>query len=285
MAIVFNEKQKVFYLHSKNSSYIFGILKNKVLVHLHWGNKINDIGDVERMLWKGGVTLSATDIRLDGEYSTDKLMTEYPTYGNTDLRSPAFHAKYENGSRTTQLDYIGYKITKGKPALQGLPAVYAENDSEADTLEVELKDDLTGMSVFLSYTVFNEIDAIIRSTRVVNNGSENITLSRVLSASVDFEDNEFDMLHLRGAWTRERHVQRIPLLHGTQTVDSKRGASSAQHNPFVALLRKDATEDKGEVYGMNFVYSGNFIAGAEVDQFFTTRMFMGINPFDFGWNL
>ncbi|MBQ8903222.1 MAG: alpha-galactosidase, partial [Oscillospiraceae bacterium] len=269
----------------KNSSYIFGILKNKVLVHLHWGNKINDIGDVERMLWKGGVTLSATDIRLDGEYSTDKLMTEYPTYGNTDLRSPAFHAKYENGSRTTQLDYIGYKITKGKPALQGLPAVYAENDSEADTLEVELKDDLTGMSVFLSYTVFNEIDAIIRSTRVVNNGSENITLSRVLSASVDFEDNEFDMLHLRGAWTRERHVQRIPLLHGTQTVDSKRGASSAQHNPFVALLRKDATEDKGEVYGMNFVYSGNFIAGAEVDQFFTTRMFMGINPFDFGWNL
>ena len=68
-------------------------------------------------------------------------------------------------------------------------------------------------------------------------------------------------------------------------MESTRGASSHQHNPFIALLRKDTTEDNGEVYGFNFVYSGNFLAQAEVDQFNNTRVTMGINPFDFSWKL
>ena len=285
MSIIFNEKQKVFYLHSKKSSYIFGILKDKVLVHLHWGNRMTDVGDFTDMLWNGAAAHSAINRNLDNEYSTDKLMQEYPTYGNTDLRSPAFHAKYENGSRVSQFEYKTHKITKGKPQIKDLPATYVENDSEADTLEIELFDELTKVSVFLTYTVFNDIDAISRSVKIVNNGTENVTLSRVLSACVDFPDDEFDFLHLHGSWSRERSVQRVPLMNGTQTVDSKRGSSSSQHNPFIALMRKDATEDKGEVYGMSFVYSGNFLAGAEVDQFFNTRMFMGLNPFDFSWKL
>ena len=68
-------------------------------------------------------------------------------------------------------------------------------------------------------------------------------------------------------------------------VESRRGASSHQNNPFVALARPDTTESSGEVYGMNLVYSGSFIAQIEVTPYDTTRLQMGLNPIDFTWNL
>ncbi|OUC50151.1 hypothetical protein B7939_13515, partial [Eggerthia catenaformis] len=83
----------------------------------------------------------------------------------------------------------------------------------------------------------------------------------------------------------ERAVERRPLVTGVQSVESRRGASSHQQNPFIALLRKNVDEDHGEVYAFNLVYSGNFLAQIEVDQFQTARVSMGINPFDFTWLL
>lgn len=41
----------------------------------------------------------------------------------------------------------------------------------------------------------------------------------------------------------------------------------------------------GEVYAMHFVYSGNFMAQAEVTEFDTVRMVMGIHPEGFSWKL
>ena len=39
------------------------------------------------------------------------------------------------------------------------------------------------------------------------------------------------------------------------------------------------------MYGMHFVYSGNFIGQAELTQFDTVRMVMGIHQEEFCWNL
>ena len=83
----------------------------------------------------------------------------------------------------------------------------------------------------------------------------------------------------------DRAVERCRLHHGKQLVDSCRGESSHQNNPFVALCDNNADEDKGEVFGFNFVYSGNFYAQAEVTQHKKTRFLMGINPLDFEWLL
>lgn len=66
---------------------------------------------------------------------------------------------------------------------------------------------------------------------------------------------------------------------------SKRGSSSHNHNPFVALKAHGATEENGEVYGVNLIYSGNFSIEAEVDCLNATRLLAGINPTDFTWRL
>src|SRR5699024_10804683 len=70
-----------------------------------------------------------------------------------------------------------------------------------------------------------------------------------------------------------------------QAVYSLRGCSSHNYNPFLALKREETTEGNGEVYGFSLVYSGNFLAQADVDTYDTTRVTMGIHPDTFSWNL
>ncbi len=281
--IIFDEQSKVFHLKTKNTSYAFGFLHGKFLVHLYWGKRINsDINEYDTFINTDRAmrTLSAWDYN-DWRISRDILPMEYSTFGNTDLRTPAFHAQYKDGSRITELTYDSHKIYAGKPALEGLPATYVENDNEADTLELTLKDELTGVKIILSYSVFYELDAITRSVKIINGGSDTVNLLGVLSAVVDFNSKEYDFIHLPGHWARERHPERKPLFTGKQIVDSARGSSSAHHNPFFALCDKNADEHSGNAYGFNLVYSGNFTAGVDVDPFDTARAFIGINPFDF----
>ena len=73
--------------------------------------------------------------------------------------------------------------------------------------------------------------------------------------------------------------------HGVQSVMSRRGASSHQYNPFTALCAKNATERDGDVYGFNFVYSGNFLSETEVDQTGFTRVSLGLGSENFNWLL
>ncbi|MGB3721144.1 MAG: alpha-galactosidase, partial [Hyphomicrobiaceae bacterium] len=185
----------------------------------------------------------------------------------------------------SELVYDSHRIVPGKPKLPGLPATYVERDDEAETLEITMKDPASGLAVVLSYTVFEKWNAIARSARLINNGSTAIEVQRALSMSVDFAHDRYDLLQLSGAWARERYVHRRPLVPGLQAVESRRGSSSHVQNPFVALLERGADEDHGGVYGVSLVYSGNFTAGVEVDQFHSPRLFIGINPFDFGWRL
>ena len=51
--------------------------------------------------------------------------------------------------------------------------------------------------------------------------------------------------------------------------------------PLIALCDKNATENHGNVYGFNLVYSGNFTAGAEKNTYNGTRAYIGINPTNF----
>lgn len=283
MAIKF--ENNIFNLQTKNTSYIIGIYEKKLL-HLYYGKKICEYYPelTENMPVHMGGAFSGSDI--EGTYSsTDVLPMEYPCYGSADLRTPAFHAEYENGSAVTVLEYAGYEIFKGKKPLSGLPATYVEDDSEAETLEITLRDALTGIEAVLSYTVFNDFDAIAKSVRIKNGGSGRVNLKSVISSTAYLFDKEFDFVHLQGSWARERHIQKVPLANGSFSVDSKRVSSSHHHSPFMALSRRETTESQGEVFGFSLVYSGNFIAQAEANAYDTVRLNMGINPFGFNWLL
>ncbi len=284
--ISFNEKSKVFNLKTDNTSYIFSILCDRYLVHHHYGKRIDDDQNIESLIRQfEPAAFASEEMGIDMRLHTDVLEQEYSFYGSCDLRTPAFHAKYADGTFVTKAFYRSHKIYNGKKALKGLPATYVECDDEAQTLEIELYDELKDMSIFLVYSVFEKYDAITRSVRVENHSNENIDLHSVLSFSIDFPQNDYDFVHLYGAWARERTIERRPLIHGNINIDSKRGASGHYHNPFFAICDRNSDEYVGNVYGFSLVYSGNFIAGVECDTTNLARVYMGLNPFNFKWTL
>ncbi|MGL5314764.1 MAG: alpha-galactosidase [Peptostreptococcaceae bacterium] len=284
MSIVYNSSSKTFNLSTKNTSYVIKVLDTNHLVHLYWGKKIKSTNIdylIRRRDW--GSFLANTD-NID-QFMLEATSQEYPGYGCTDLRSPAVELQFEDGTSATDFRYESHRIYKGKEQIKGLPATYIESESEATTLEITLIDELKNVKLVLSYSVFEEFDAITRNVKVINEGKEEVKIQRVLSANVDFRDSDYELIQLSGAWARERHIIRKEIRSGSQSIESRRGASSHAQNPFMALVRKDTTENTGDVFGFSLVYSGNFLANVEVDMYDNARAQIGLNPFDFTWIL
>lgn len=284
MAIYFNQENKSFHLQTKGTSYVMQVIGDNYLCSMYWGKKIRNFNSSNPLLFMDR-GFSPNPTFKDRTFSLDTIPQEYPAYGNGDYRSPAYQLQLGDGSTISDLRYKEHTIYSGKKPLNGLPAIYTETDEEADTLEITMVDEKIKLTVVLTYTAMNNYDAITRSVRFINEGNEDIKLLRVLSASFDFRDDEFELLSLTGGHINERNISKRPLVQGTQIIDSVRGASSHQQNPFFALLRKGTNEETGEVYAFNLVYSGNFMAQIQVDQFHTTRASIGINAFDFTWTL
>ena len=284
MPILFHEDTLTFHLYNDSLSYIMKVLSNGQLGSIYFGGRLNDKADfgylIQTKATSGSMVLTAPE---KGELPLDHLRQEYPAYGTGDFHYPVYRIIRENGSPISDYRYAGHNVFRGKKGLEGLPATYTENDDEAETLEISLRDDLTGGELVLSYSIFEEISAIARSVRFINNGSERLTVDSLMSASVDFTDGDFDMITLNGSWCRERHVRQWRLHEGVQEVYSSRGISSAEHNPFFALKRPNADESSGEVYGFSLIYSGNHRELCELDNFGMLRCSIGIEPEHFSW--
>ncbi|MFB3169542.1 alpha-galactosidase [Neobacillus sp. 179-C4.2 HS] len=285
MAIKVNKATQEFHLYNDTISYIFRVLeKSNQLEHLYYGKRIKH-RDSFIHLREREIRPSSNMFEGDHTSSLEHIKQEYPSYGTTDFRYPAHMITNQIGSHVTNFQFQSYETRAGKPVLKGLPATYVEDDSEAETLEITLVDDVLKSKLVLSYTILADRNVITRNAKFINEGDEPFHLNNAMSASVDFPDDDYEMIHLNGAWAREAHVDSQPLFKGIQSVYSTRGASSHVHNPFLALKRPDATEHDGEVYGFSLVYSGNFLAQVEVDTYSVSRVLMGIHPLQFNWKL
>ena len=284
MSIKIDEEKLLFHLQGKNTSYVMQVIDHGYLSHLYWGKRINKYRGSNKIIFMDR-GFSPNPDENNRKFSLDTIPQEYQAFGNGDYRIPAYQVRLNNGSRISDIRYKSHKVYKGKPKLEGLPATYVNDYEEAETLEIVMEDKLIGMVVTLKYTLYSNLDVITRSVEFKNEGEENLRLLRALSMSVDFRDDDFEMISLYGAHNNEKNLERRKIVSGVQLVDSCRGASSPQQAPFLALVRKDTNEDSGEVYGFNLVYSGNFTAQVQVDPYKNTRISMGINPFDFSWLL
>ena len=286
MAILFNEVTKEFHLYNDHVSYIITILQNNQLGQLYYGKRIRHNDSFAHLLETSKRAMAACVYEGNPFFTLEHFKLEYPTYGTGDFKYPAYEIMQENGSHVTHFEYVSHKIYRGKPALiDCLPATYVEDEDEAKTLEITLKDEVINTELVLTYTIYETRPVITRNARFNHLGEEKITLTNAMSACVDLPDSNYEMIELTGSWSRERHVKSRRLEHGIQAIYSMRGTSSHQYNPFLALKRPNADEFSGEVYGFSFVYSGNFLAQAEVDTYGVTRITMGLHPNRFNWVL
>ncbi len=295
MAIQYQKEDRVFTIHTANTTYQMKVDSYGYLLHLYYGSRIS--GSMEYLLTYADRGFSGNPYEVDEDrtYSLDALPQEYPSQGTGDYRSPAMIVKNTDGSFSDSLHYSSHKITKGKYSLPGLPAIYAgasqapaktgDANMEAETLEVTLRDAVSGLEVTLLYGVLPERDIITRAVKVTNGGRGVVELLKVQSACLDFLYGDYDFIQFYGRHAMERSLQRTPVSHGSQVICSRRGASSHQYNPFVILAEHETTEDCGGCYGLSFVYSGSFKAEVERDQYDQIRISMGLQDELFSYRL
>ena len=284
MAAVFLEEEKIFKLDTRNTTYVIAVVDDEqFLGHVYYGKKLKEV-HLDGLLRIHENPFVPSRNNRDRVSFLDSFPMEYPAHGLGDYRESCINIRTEKGNVGLALSYVSHKITEGKDGLEGLPASFGKA-GECETLKILCEDKVTGLQVILQYGIFDEADVITRSVKVVNTGKEDLYLTKVYSACLDMDNKDFEAISLHGSWARERQIETVPVSHGKYSVESIRGESSHQDHPFLALKTKNADQENGEVYAMHFVYSGNFKAQVQSDQFDQVRMTMGIHPEDFTWKL
>ena len=284
MGIIYVEENRCFQLDTKETSYLIGIVDEESFVgHIYYGKKIRQ-QNAAYLLRTGEPPFVPSVNDRDRVSFLDAFPMEYPAYGLGDYRESGLKVRTQGGQSGVSLQYVSYEITEDKPKLAGLPSSFGK-EGECQTLILHCADNVLRLEVDLYYTVFEEEDVIARSVFIRNASSEPVYLEKVMSACIDMDDREYTWIKLHGSWARERQIEEQPIGYGKQSVGSVRGESSHQEHPFIAWKDKHATQNQGEVYGMHFVYSGNFLAQIEKTQFDSIRVVMGIHPENFCWKL
>ena len=275
MAIIYQEENRTFTLHTKNTTYQMMVDKYGFLLHLYYGARTEGCMDYLLTYADRGFSGNPYDAMGDRTYSLDALPQEYPMWGQGDYRSPALMTRDKHGAYGCSLRYAGYQITDGKYALKGLPAVYAGKE-EAQTLVLTMKDEELGLTAELLYGVLPDCDVITRAARIINTSDSEFVLEKAFTANLDFVGGKFDAIVFYGRHAMERNMQRTHVEHGAQMICSRRGMSSHQYNPMMILMDQSTTEGAGRCWSMQFVYSGGFKGLIEKDQYTQTRMQLGL---------
>ena len=283
MAVKYNEKNRIFKLDTAHTSYLIGISPEGYVGHIYYGEKL-EAEEAYYLLRTEEAPFTPSINEREKSSFLDFFPMEYPCGGVGDYRESCINVRNAQGCMGSEFFYDSYEIKNGKPKLEGLPASFGTAD-EVTTLEITCKEPILELKLILSYSVFEKEDIITRNVKVVNTGSNTVKLEKVYSACLDMDNENFEMITLHGSWARERHIQRRPVYYGKQLVSSTKGESGHQEHPFVALVTPGTNQQQGRVYGMHFVYSGNFIGQAELTQFDSVRLVMGINQEEFCWNL
>ena len=275
------KNNNTFHLQGRNISYIMAVDSFGNLIHIHYGRKLHD-KDYDKTNTKY-VNWAAYD---KNNITLENTQQEYPSYGHTDLRNPAYTVKNVDGNSISQLKYKDYTIKENYiPEIEGMPSLFIENKS-AQTLEITLEDKISGVEVVLSYSVFDDYDVILRNTRIHNISDSTIEIDSAYSANLDIAKGNYDLIYFSGGWGREREFCRSEIQQGAKIdISNARGGSGHTLNPFIMVSEHNADEDKGNVYGFSLIYSGNHSSMIECDQYGNIRVQQGINPFMFKWTL
>ncbi len=272
---------KTIHLQGKDISYIMFTNESGDLLHFYFGKKLADrdySGMKEEWSEMWGFATN--------EFPLDVYPQEYPSYGYSDLRNPAYQAVNKFGNAVSRMTVKEYKIHENQTAeVAGMPCLF-KGDKKADTLEIVLYDEKIELEARLYYTVFEEYNIIARNAVITNRSDKDAELLSAYSASLDLPMGDYDIIHFAGSWGRERDMIRTPIQMGMKAeIENARGGSGHQLNPFVMAAESKADETHGNVYGFSLIYSGNHSTVAKVDQFGGLRVQQGINPYQFRWTL
>ncbi|MGN0350096.1 MAG: alpha-galactosidase [Roseburia sp.] len=278
-------ENQVYVLSTENTTYAFRVTETKHLEHLYYGRKIT-VKNPEALIEKHAFAPGNTNV-YDSEHSNfslEDVSLEMSSYGKGDIWEPFVEIVHADGSYTSDFLFEKAEVLEGKEEYQTLPGSYDKNH-QVEHLCVTLRDKNYNLEMELHYYVYSDCDVICRSTKLRNDSKETIHMHRLMSTQLDFATSDFTFTTFQGAWAREMKRVDTRMRAGKHVNASYAGTSSSRANPFVMLSKETTSEDWGDCYGINLIYSGNHYEAVQVTTYGKTRFVAGINPQSFNYVL
>jgi alpha-galactosidase len=248
-------------LETQSTGYAFGFNQAGRLIHSYWGARLPQLGDYPLPSSAEGWASFNDPAQIEPQ--------EYPGYGGANYIDPCLKVTFADGVRDLLLQFDSAQVDDG-----------------ASELQIHLHDAAYPFRVTLHYRVHTDYDLIERWVAVTNNSDTPIMIERIWSAQWHMPaGDEYRLTHLSGRWLDEMHLRREMLLPGIKVLESRRLTTSHHHSPWFAIDGGNADEDSGEVWFGALAWSGNWKLAAEVTDFGSTRVNIGLNDWDFAWRL
>lgn len=254
--------QQGWVLETDSTGYAMGLNDAGLLAHCYWGPRLLDAADYPPPPNPGIWSSFNSAAQLTRE--------EYPGYEDMKFVEPCLMLTFADGVRGAVLRFQKAEVI----------------DGAAQELRIHMRDAQRPLQVTLHYRAHAAYDLIERWVTVTNQGEAPITIERIWSAQWHLPHGDrYRLSHMTGRHVDEMHLRREPLTQGVKALESRRITPSHHHSPWFAIDRGGADEESGEVWFGTLAWSGNWKIAAEVTDFASTRVSIGLNDWDFAWRL
>ncbi len=253
--------KKLFVLDTANASYIFGVNERNQLQHAYWGRKLWRDQDL------APVRSTPEWASFDGSASTTP--GEYPGWGSNMYTEPCVKVTLADGNRDLVLNYVSHEI-------------------HGDTLKMVTKDIQYDLEVTLHYHVYPGI--IEKHAVIENKTSQPVTIESAQSGVWYMPPGDgYRLSYLNGRWAGETQLVQEEIHPGVKVLESRRGTTSHQTNPWFAIDAPEgdvsADEEHGRVWFGALGWSGSWKFSVEQTPHQQVRLTGGYNTFDFAYPL
>ncbi|HEY1903184.1 MAG TPA: alpha-galactosidase [Terracidiphilus sp.] len=254
----FDAAAKVFRLDGGGTSYVFGVNSRGELQQLYWGGRLAARDTFPQAKPMPGVA------SFDSSYTNTPQ--EYVGWGAGLFSEPALKVTFADGNRDLVLHYDSHTET-------------------ANGFDVVLKDISRPIFVTLHYAMDAESGILARSATIENRGADAVTVEQAAAAAWALPAGHYTLNYLTGRWAGEWTLTQETVRPGARVIESRRGSTGHQANPWFAIQAGEANEDHGDVWFGALGWSGSWRITVEQDQLDAVRVTGGFNPFDFGYVL
>jgi alpha-galactosidase len=259
--VSFEPATKVFRLDGGGVSYVFGVNPRGELQQLYWGGRL---GATDRFAQVAPLPEWAS---FDSSYTNTPQ--EYAGWGAGLFVEPALKVSFADGNRDLVLHYHSHTAS-------------------SNGIDVVLKDIAREIYVTLHYAMDPESGILARSATIQNREAQPVTVEQAAAAAWALPPAHYTLNYLTGRWAGEWNLTQEALAPGERVIESRRGSTSHQANPWFAIAAgppDQVSEDHGEVWFGALGWSGSWRITVEQDQLDAIRVTGGFNPFDFGYVL
>jgi len=256
----FDEATHVFRLDAAQTSYVFGINQSGQLQSLYWGERLSDADHFAAAKATSG--FAAFDL------PATTTPQEFTGWGGGIFVEPDLKVTFPDGNRDLVLKYVSHTIS-------------------GDELSIVMKDISRDIVVVLHYAIDAETGILRRWADIENHTKTPITLEQVAAGTWNLpRGTDYRLRYLSGRWAGEFTLQEQPVHPGKTVLESRRGTTGAQNNPWFAIEHKgNDDQESGDVWFGALAWSGSWQITIEQDTLQQVRVTGGPNAFDFGYLL